>query len=251
MARRALGAARRKRRDRRAAEPLAVVTAGRAGRSARSTARRRCRRGNPADEAPRPRGRRSRRPGKRQDLPGARREALRVAEILEERGRRGHSADRCAGRFRAKGRWPKSRRPIASRCSGCCSKAGSTSSTTRVTGTSTREDPTRAGWVFARGLLTGAEIGRIEQVPAIVVANACLSARTSGALAGGRAVGDDASEAALLPSLADEFFQPRRPRLRRNGLGGERRRARSCSRRTSTRRCCRSARARASRSARR
>ena len=69
------------------------------------------------------------------------------------------------------------------------------------------QDPRRAGWLFARGLLTGAEIGRIEQVPAVVVANACLSARTSGALAGGRRSRDDRSEAALLPSLADEFFR--------------------------------------------
>ena len=66
--------------------------------------------------------------------------------------------------------------------------------------------PDRAGWVFSSGLLTPHELERVDQIPAIVVANACLSARTSRALAGKRSGKDSRSEAGLLPSLADEFF---------------------------------------------
>ena len=69
------------------------------------------------------------------------------------------------------------------------------------------DDPRRAGWLFATGLLTGGEIGRMEHVPSIVVANACLSARTSQALAGQPRGANVAGEAGLLPSLADEFFR--------------------------------------------
>ena len=54
--------------------------------------------------------------------------------------------------------------------------------------------------------MTPHELERVDQIPAIVVANACLSARTSRALAGKRSGKDSRSEAGLLPSLADEFF---------------------------------------------
>ena len=66
--------------------------------------------------------------------------------------------------------------------------------------------PDSAGWLFSRGLLRAGEIGRIERVPAAVVANACLSSRTSEAAQSGRASGGQA-EAGLLPTLADEFFR--------------------------------------------
>ena len=59
-------------------------------------------------------------------------------------------------------------------------------------------DPTRAGWLFAGGLITSGEIERLDEVPAIVVANACLSSQTART---------EAAEAALLPSIADEFFK--------------------------------------------
>ena len=59
-------------------------------------------------------------------------------------------------------------------------------------------DPTRAGWLFAGGLITSGEIERLDEVPAIVVANACLSSQTART---------EATEAALLPSIADEFFK--------------------------------------------
>jgi pimeloyl-ACP methyl ester carboxylesterase len=69
------------------------------------------------------------------------------------------------------------------------------------------EQPNRVGWVFARGLLTPGEIGRLERVPAIIVSNACLTARTSLALDGGRRADEARTEAGLLPGLADEFFK--------------------------------------------
>ncbi len=67
--------------------------------------------------------------------------------------------------------------------------------------------PNRVGWLFARGLLTPGEIGRLERVPAVIVSNACLSGRTSQVLEGGRRADEVRSEAGLLPSLADEFFK--------------------------------------------
>ena len=69
------------------------------------------------------------------------------------------------------------------------------------------EQPSRVGWVFARGLLTPGEIGRLERVPAVIVSNACLSARTSFTLDGARRPDEARTEAGLLPSLADEFFK--------------------------------------------
>jgi CHAT domain len=59
-------------------------------------------------------------------------------------------------------------------------------------------DPTRAGWLFAGGLITSGEIERLDEVPALVVANACLSSRTAQT---------ETTDAALLPSIADEFFK--------------------------------------------
>jgi CHAT domain-containing protein len=63
------------------------------------------------------------------------------------------------------------------------------------------------GWIFKGGLVTPAELGQVDELPSLLVANACLSARTSAALAAGRKPDDPRSEAALLPSLADEFFK--------------------------------------------
>jgi hypothetical protein len=63
-----------------------------------------------------------------------------------------------------------------------------------------KEDPEQAGWIFASGLLTARELERMEEAPALIVANACLSARQS-------QVAEGALETSLLPSLADEFFR--------------------------------------------
>lgn len=72
------------------------------------------------------------------------------------------------------------------------------------------QDPSRVGWVFENGLLTAGDIRHLDGAPGLVVANACLSARTSEASAlsgGGAAAPRGDREAGLLPSLADEFFK--------------------------------------------
>ena len=70
------------------------------------------------------------------------------------------------------------------------------------------QQPERAGWMFGHDLLTARDLGSVDKVPALVVANACLSGLVSNRRAGDNArmrtrAGDDA----LLPGLADEFFR--------------------------------------------
>lgn len=142
-----------------------------------------------------------------EDLPGARSEALRVKELLEATGdivveaRIGAPSIPREGRLQ--GVRPADRLEVLSLLLrgdfDLVHYAGH--------GDFDPEQPNRVGWLFARGLLTPGEIGRLERVPAIVVSNACLSARTSQALEGKRRVDEVRSEAGLLPSLADEFFR--------------------------------------------
>ncbi|MDY7092989.1 MAG: CHAT domain-containing protein [Acidobacteriota bacterium] len=67
------------------------------------------------------------------------------------------------------------------------------------------KDPERAGWRFKDGLLTAAELEKMDRVPQLVVANACLTSRISQLLHGGTSA--ERSEIGLLPTLADEFFR--------------------------------------------
>jgi CHAT domain len=69
------------------------------------------------------------------------------------------------------------------------------------------ERPDRVGWLFSDGLITSGELQRLVEAPRLVVANACLSARTSQARERGKGVEQAGTEAGLLPSLADEFFR--------------------------------------------
>jgi pimeloyl-ACP methyl ester carboxylesterase len=145
-------------------------------------------------------------PDKGDDLPGARNEAFRVKELLESRGvsveaRIGAPNLDRQGRLREVR--PADRLEVLS----LLLRGGFHLVHYAGHGDFDPEQPNRVGWLFARGLLTPGELGRIERVPAIVVSNACLSARTSQALEGGRKVEEARSEAALLPSLADEFFR--------------------------------------------
>jgi hypothetical protein len=68
-------------------------------------------------------------------------------------------------------------------------------------------EPQRAGWMFGHELFTARDLGSVDKVPALVVANACLSGlasnRRAGASARARLLQTDD---ALLPGLADEFF---------------------------------------------
>lgn len=73
------------------------------------------------------------------------------------------------------------------------------------------DDPEmRAGWLFGQRLFTARELSSVARVPALVVANACLTAVTSNsritATSGANSYlrgGDDD----LLPGLVDEFFR--------------------------------------------
>jgi CHAT domain len=65
-------------------------------------------------------------------------------------------------------------------------------------------DPAKSGWLFAGGLLAASDLDSVDLAPRLVVANACLSGRTSEKLRG-RARGR--LDADLLPGLTDEFFR--------------------------------------------
>lgn len=146
-------------------------------------------------------------PEKGEDLPGARSEAMKVKELLEARGdivvdaRIGAPSVPREGALH--GVKPADRLEVLSLLLrgdyDLVHYAGH--------GDFDPAQPNRVGWLFARGLLTPGEIGRLERVPAVIVSNACLSARTSQVLAGSRRADEARSEAGLLPSLADEFFK--------------------------------------------
>lgn len=146
-------------------------------------------------------------PEKGEDLPGARSEALKVKELLEARGdmvveaRIGAPSVPRAGALH--GVRPADRLEVLSlllrKDFDLVHYAGH--------GDFDPDQPNRVGWLFASGLLTPGEIGRLQRVPAVIVSNACLSARTSQVLQGARRVDEARSEAGLLPSLADEFFK--------------------------------------------
>jgi pimeloyl-ACP methyl ester carboxylesterase len=145
-------------------------------------------------------------PAKGEDLPGARNEAFRVKELLEASGvdveaRIGAPTLERQGRLR--GVKPADRLEVLS----LLLRGGFHLVHYAGHGDFDPEHPNRVGWLFARGLLTPGELSRMEQVPAIIVSNACLSARTSQAVGGGKTVEEARSEAGLLPSLADEFFR--------------------------------------------
>ena len=145
-------------------------------------------------------------PAKGEDLPGAQLEALRVAELLTERGvtveaRIGAPSVPREGRLQ--GVRPADRLEVL----GLLLDGGFDLLHYSGHGDFDPDDPRSAGWLFESGLLTSGEIGRMERVPSIVVANACLSANTSQALAGPPSAEEVRSEAGLLPSLADEFFR--------------------------------------------
>lgn len=145
-------------------------------------------------------------PRKGHDLPGARREAIQVARFLAERGvqvevrigapsapRDGKLREyRPAGRLEVLGLLLSGRYALVHYCGH---------------GDFDESEPERTGWVFDDGLLTAREIERLTQAPRLVVANACLSGRTSGRTASGTNTWDTLDESALLPSLADEFFR--------------------------------------------
>jgi hypothetical protein len=66
------------------------------------------------------------------------------------------------------------------------------------------EDPSKTGWLFKDGMMTAGEISRVDRVPPLVIANACLTSQLARSRSDGR---KEQYDAALLPSLADEFFK--------------------------------------------
>ena len=146
-------------------------------------------------------------PDQGEDLPGARSEALRVKQLLEARGDIAVDARIGAPNVPREGALhgvkPADRLEVLSLLLrgdyDLVHYAGH--------GDFDPEQPNRVGWLFARGLLTPGEIGRLERVPSVIVSNACLSARTSQVLERARRADETRSEAGLLPSLADEFFK--------------------------------------------
>ena len=145
-------------------------------------------------------------PREDQDLPGARREAIAVARFLADRGvqveaRIGAPSARRGAELRGLAAAPRlevlelllsGRFDLVHYCGH---------------GDFDAERPDQAGWVFEGGLLTARELERIEDPPRLIVANACLSARTSERVARGAEGSRRADDAELVPTLADEFFK--------------------------------------------
>ncbi|AZM87436.1 CHAT domain-containing protein [Streptomyces sp. W1SF4] len=147
------------------------------------------------------------------DLPGAREEARQVADQLRNLGVTVNLFVGAANSVRKPDEKPARRLDVlrALLCGGndivhyCGHSAFDRSGTGR-----------RSGWVFADGLLTAQELGRLDRPPPlIVVANACYTARTgaaepAGPPDGASLVADHSpwgnAQAALVPSLADEFL---------------------------------------------
>jgi pimeloyl-ACP methyl ester carboxylesterase len=146
-------------------------------------------------------------PARGEDLPGARSEALKVKEILD--GQPGIVVDARIGAPSVPREGPLQGVRAADRLEVLSLLLRGDYDLVHYAGHGDFDpaQPDRVGWVFARGLLTPGEIARIERVPTVIVSNACLSARTSQVLDGGRQVQEARSEAGLLPSLADEFFK--------------------------------------------
>ena len=180
-------------------EPLAVRSPDRPSARARPTARRRCppparaavfARWSSATRAIRP---------QRMDLPGARHEALAVTRLLRERLGK-DNVDALIGAPSVARTGDLRDIPPADWLDvlDLLTRGGYDLVHYAGHGDFDPVDPTRAGWLFAGGLITSGEIERLDDVPAIVVANACLSSQTAQT---------ETTEAALLPSIADEFFK--------------------------------------------
>lgn len=147
-------------------------------------------------------------PKKGHGLPGAQREAIEVVSLLRERDVEvvaliGAPGNRESGKLREFA--PATRlevlRLLSQEQFDVLHYAGH--------GDFDADDPeAQAGWLFADGLLTSRELERIDAVPALVVANACLSGLVSDAYAAGTKTSRlHVREEYLLPGLADEFFK--------------------------------------------
>ncbi|NTU48787.1 MAG: CHAT domain-containing protein, partial [Syntrophobacteraceae bacterium] len=144
-------------------------------------------------------------PNQGHNLPGAMEEALRVQRVLEARGVEVHlrvGSPNTPRQGKLRGVKPATRMETLH----FLMKGGFDILHYSGHGDFIPESPDRAGWVFTEGLLTSREIERMENAPALVFANACLSPRTSETTEAGQGITKSGKESALLPSLVDEFF---------------------------------------------
>ncbi|MCM9077059.1 CHAT domain-containing protein [Streptomyces spororaveus] len=146
-------------------------------------------------------------------LPGARQEALAVASRLKELGAKVSLFVGAANALRQPGIDPARRLDVLRvlLCGGNHIVHYCGHSDFDLSGTGRR-----SGWVFADGLLTAQELALLERPPLIVVANACYTARLGDAGGPGTPAGTPGlagrspwgnPQAALVPSLADEFLR--------------------------------------------
>ncbi|MCX4808377.1 CHAT domain-containing protein [Streptomyces sp. NBC_01214] len=146
-------------------------------------------------------------------LPGARQEALAVASRLKELGAKVSLFVGAANALRQPGVDPARRLDVLRvlLCGGNHIVHYCGHSDFDLSGTGRR-----SGWVFADGLLTAQELALLERPPLIVVANACYTARLGDAASPGAEAGAPGlagrspwgnPQAALVPSLADEFLR--------------------------------------------
>jgi len=144
-------------------------------------------------------------PGKGHSLPGARREAQRVADLLRSRG---VDVVELVGAPDAAGAGPLPGIAPASRIDVLHHLLTGGFDLLHYCGHGDFDpaEPDRAGWVFKGGLLTSRELEGMALAPRLVVANACLSGLTSTVTRSGAAVAVR-GETDLLPGLADEFFR--------------------------------------------
>ncbi|MEU9719633.1 CHAT domain-containing protein [Streptomyces sp. NPDC047976] len=152
-------------------------------------------------------------PEKGFQLPGARSEALAVAKQLSALGVKVRLFVGAVNSDREPGVEPASRLDVLTNllCGGNDIVHYCGHSDFDLSGTGRR-----SGWVFADGLLTAQELALLERPPLIVVANACYTARLGSAGSGGAPPGAHGTagrstwrnpQAALVPSLADEFLR--------------------------------------------
>jgi hypothetical protein len=143
-------------------------------------------------------------PAKGDNLPGARREALRVAEILAAKGLEEvacYVGARSDPEQASLGVPPATRIDVLDRLL----EGGWDILHYAGHGDFLPGEPDRAGWVFQDGLLTSRELERMDTAPRLVVSNACLSSLTSFVSAADPVLGK--SDAQLVATLADEFFR--------------------------------------------
>ena len=144
-------------------------------------------------------------PGMGHSLPGARREAQRVADLLRSRG---VDVVELVGAPDAAGGGPLPGIAPATRIDVLHHLLTGGFDLLHYCGHGDFDpaEPDRAGWLFRGGLLTSRELEGMALAPRLVVANACLSGLASTVTRSGTAVAVR-GETDLLPGLADEFFR--------------------------------------------